>query len=213
MIRKLTHEEKTFFIDEIYERRFKGHENEFWYMPYEVYKEQCYYIDLDKKSLEIPHGTKEIKYGPFNRSLLKKIYIPDTVTNIGYRAFDGCDGLEEIIIPESVEMIDERAFYGCDNLKKIVIPKSVKHIGKEAFAYCNSLEEIVIENGIEYIGYNAFAYCDKLKNVTVPKSVIKTGGRIFDGCYRLKSIDLPFSIIIKEESIIGHVENAKVYYY
>jgi len=50
---------------------------------------------------------------------IKTITIPNSVTNIGYRAFDGCSSLTSITIPNSVNLIDNYCFMNCNLLKNI----------------------------------------------------------------------------------------------
>lgn len=47
---------------------------------------------------------------------LETAVIPNTVTEIGQRAFVNCTGLKEINIPDSVIKIGERAFYDCGDV-------------------------------------------------------------------------------------------------
>jgi predicted DNA-binding WGR domain protein len=62
-------------------------------------------------------------------------HIPDGVTEIGYRAFDGCSSLTEAHIPDSVTKIGDGAFCECAALAEISVPKGAK-IGKGAFKGC-----------------------------------------------------------------------------
>ena len=62
--------------------------------------------------------------------------IPDIVTSIGDRAFEGCGSLESITIPNSVTSIGDRAFWCCRSLESITIPNSVTSIGIAAFEGC-----------------------------------------------------------------------------
>ena len=64
------------------------------------------------------------------------VTIPDSVTRIWYRAFDGCSGLTSVTIPDSVTSIGEGAFDGCIGLTSITIPDSVTSIGSWAFGWC-----------------------------------------------------------------------------
>ena len=68
--------------------------------------------------------------------------IPNTVTNIGYRAFYGCKSLTQIDIPNSVTSIGEVAFFSCESLTQVSIPNSVTSIGVQAFDYSNALNVI-----------------------------------------------------------------------
>ena len=82
-------------------------------------------------------------------------------------------GCKNTIIPNSVTEIGESAFEGCSALKSITIPNSVTEIGGEAFKGCSSLESITIPNSITYIGSSAFEGCSLKKvvceSVNVPK--------------------------------------------
>ncbi|MBR2871889.1 MAG: leucine-rich repeat domain-containing protein, partial [Lentisphaeria bacterium] len=68
--------------------------------------------------------------------------IPDTVTEIGWGAFDGCTGLTSVVIPNSVTYICGEAFYGCSSLTSVVLPDSVTEIGWGAFAGAGCEEQV-----------------------------------------------------------------------
>ena len=72
-------------------------------------------------------GEVTLIYYPFAQS--DAVFtVPDSVTNIGGRAFYCCRA-EEIIIPKSVKKMEFYVFEDSTNLKKITIPSSVQHIG------------------------------------------------------------------------------------
>lgn len=50
---------------------------------------------------------------------IKHIIVPDSVREIGRRAFEACENAEDIIIGSSVERIEEKAFFECFNVSKI----------------------------------------------------------------------------------------------
>ena len=55
------------------------------------------------------------------QSSLCSLAIPDSVTCIGFGAFEGCSSLRDLVIPNSVNDIEDRVFEGCnfpDNLKQ-----------------------------------------------------------------------------------------------
>jgi len=65
----------------------------------------------------------------FNKSGIASVYIPNTVKNIGTKAFFGCEGLTEITIPESVTEIGSSAFSACTNLANVKVNGSARKGG------------------------------------------------------------------------------------
>ena len=68
-----------------------------------------------------------------NNEHVKKIVLPDTVTEIGDAAFQGCTALEEVVLPKGLDKIGQLMFYGCDSLTTLEIPETVESIGLFAF--------------------------------------------------------------------------------
>lgn len=113
--------------------------------------------------------------------------IPDSVTEIGDAAFDGCENLTSITIGKNVASIGEYAFRGCSGLT-IKIPASVKIIGNYAFAANQYLKSAELEDGVTEIGEYAFWACGSLESITIPASVTKIGDDAFWCCDSLKDI-------------------------
>lgn len=61
-------------------------------------------------------GVKNIDSSAFEGSRLKTVTLPDSVTNIAYRAFADCWALESVTVPAGLTNIHERAFVGCKRL-------------------------------------------------------------------------------------------------
>jgi len=118
-------------------------------------------------------------YGFRNCTQITSITIPDSVTSIGERAFDGCSGLTSITIPDSVTKIEREAFWRCSGLTKITIPGSVTSIGIQTFSGCSGLTSITILDGVAYIASWAFEGCSKLRTITIPDSVTSIGNEAF----------------------------------
>ena len=77
------------------------------------------YVNLNGETILI---TKIIPCGFEGCENLKRIVIPDSITNIGFACFKDCISLEEVFIPDSVTHIGFGVFAGCKNLKKVSLP-------------------------------------------------------------------------------------------
>ena len=93
--------------------------------------------------------------------------IPNSVTDIGEKAFCSCRSLTNVTIPNSVTNISQYAFYYCENLMSAPIPDRVTNIGSSAFSSCKSLTSVTIPANVTSIGNGAFNSCSSLTSITV----------------------------------------------
>jgi hypothetical protein len=91
---------------------------------------------------------------------LVSITIPNSVKNIGFRAFFSCTKLTSVIIPNSVTSIERAAFYNCTSLTSVTIPNSVTNIESGAFSSCSSLASVIFQGTIasDKFDDNIFGY-------------------------------------------------------
>ena len=128
-----------------------------------VYERQVLF-NIDKTTL-IAYRSKKTSYN-----------IPNGVTNIGDKAFYGCESLTSIKIPKSVSNIGSYAFSGCKSLTSINIPDSVTNIGNRVFSDCESLTNIKIPDSVTNIGNNIFGGCEKDSSkikIVIPQVAVK----------------------------------------
>ena len=92
--------------------------------------------------------------------------IPDSVTSIGYGAFDYCIYLTRVTIPDSVTSIGEIAFNNC-SMTNITIGTNVTSIGYWGFGDCYRLTSVTIPASVTSIGEFAFAPCASLTAINV----------------------------------------------
>jgi len=128
------------------------------------------YDSRDNCNAIINTSTNELIVG------CKNTVIPNTVTSIGNRAFDGCSGLRSLTIPSSVTSIGQNVFYNCSGLRSLTIPSSVTSIGNWAFYYCSGLTSVTIGSGVTSIGNDAFNLCRGLTSVTIEATTPPTLG-------------------------------------
>ena len=127
-----------------------------------------------------------------NCSSLTSVYIPDSVTRIGYGdTFENCSSLTSIYIPNTVKRIEDGIFYSCSSLTSIYIPESVTSIKGAAFQSCSSLTSVYIPESVTSIGYSAFSGCRSLKSINIPENVTSIEDYVFWGCSSFISINIP----------------------
>ena len=83
--------------------------------------------------------------------------IPNTVTNIGARAFQGCTSLTAFVVPDSVTELGARVFQGCTALWNVTLSRSLSAIPDYAFYGCSMLESMVVPAGVTYLGNRFFS--------------------------------------------------------
>lgn len=110
-----------------------------------------------------------------------------TVTAIGARAFNCCDGLTSVELPNSITIIGDDAFGGCFDLTTVNIPPSVTTIESSAFT-CTGLISISIPSSVIEMGNSAFGSCANLSSATIGAKAI--GNYAFCECYSLSSVTL-----------------------
>ena len=96
----------------------------------------------------------------------KKIYIPNTIVEIGEYSFEEFSELETVEIEENsrLQIIGRDAFCGCDKLKTINLPSSICKIGNDAFGSCENMQKNEYENGY-YLGVGDNPYYILLKAI------------------------------------------------
>lgn len=128
----------------------------------------------------LPQNLTKIEMSCFAGAWIKQITIPDTVTEIGDRAFSYCDQLASITLPLGLQKISNRVFAQCTSLTSITIPAAVTMLGSEVFQGCQSLAYMDIQANATVIP-DGFAVECPLTELTIPASVESIGNYAFLG--------------------------------
>ncbi|MDF2905319.1 MAG: Ig-like surface protein [Herbinix sp.] len=114
--------------------------------------------------------------------LLKKVVLPNTLTEISSYTFKDCTSLEEVVMPNKLLSILEGAFSGCSSLTRIILPDHLEVIEPSVFAGCSSLTEITIPERVTILFNHTFQDCRNLKVLTLPKGILSIEPQAMDGC-------------------------------
>ena len=103
--------------------------------------------------------------------------------------------LESILLPETIREIGDRAFAETPNLRKLgaAVSQSIHTIGQEAFRDAWNLEEIDLFgcNALVEIPKSMCLHDSSLTYVGLPRNVQTIGDRAFEGCISLEKILCP----------------------
>ena len=133
--------------------------------------------------------------GIINTTGITSLTIPNSIIDIGERAFANNTTLRTVILPNnsSLTQIKDGTFKNT-GLTSVTMPSYITRIGAEAFKDTNSLTRIEANNVIE-IGREAFKNSN-IQNIALPKATT-IGERAFANNNTLETVDLPEATTIK----------------
>ncbi len=117
----------------------------------------------------VPDSVKRIGEKAFASKKIKRVVIPETVTEIGGAAFQSCKDLEEVQLPSYMTAMGSEVFRGCDKLDHVTFPNGITKVPERTFEYCDALKEITLPDTVTAIGKAAFAH------TSVPASILLQG--------------------------------------
>lgn len=149
---------------------------------------------------------------------VSKVVIPESIEEIGSRAFENCSNLVEIEIPKTVKYIGSNAFHNTAwlDFKKftqdmivvngivvdattltgdIVLSEDIVGIAGEAFAG-SGITSIEIPDTVTYIGENAFAETPWLESERGKNPLVVVNGILIDGKKAKGKVEIPENVAV-----------------
>lgn len=124
-------------------------------------------------------------------SSLISISLPNKITAIGDRAFEGCSKLTSMDLSKTkTTTIGTSAFASCGNLGTIIFPTTLTIIGTSAFKDDTNLRSVqnLEKTIVSIINKNAFLECKNLSSVKLPQTLSTLGESAFEGCSNLTAV-------------------------
>ena len=147
-------------------------------------------ITKDLESYRVKEGTEIICDQAFYRCyMLKSIYMPDSVTEIGKEVFEDCFRLSDIHFSKNLTDIGVAAFRNCKNITNIQLPESLERFGVSAFNGCSLLQSIDIPTHVMVIPAYAFEGCQSLRKCSCKRKLKRIEERAFHWCVNLEYIE------------------------
>lgn len=155
----------------------------------------CYAL----KEIEFEEGITSIPECIFADTGLEEVNIPDTVTNIGQRAFAYCEKLSYLHLSDNLQGIGNYAFRNTIMLKEVKVPKTLTDIDTYGWNWQypfsgSGIKNIEWAEGITRVPYALFGGCENLKSVKIPETITEIRERSFADCIALENVDIPDSV-------------------
>lgn len=137
-------------------------------------------------------APQAFKGGCLSYNFSGPLVIPNTVREIGARAFWDCWFTGPLVIPNSVEIIGESAFYGCRKFTSLTLSESLTEIENNTFCECDEMRgDLVIPESVIWVDNEGFNRCafDGTLYLSPNMPYVLTGS--FMECYNLTGIVIP----------------------
>lgn len=145
---------------------------------------------------------------------LKSFNVPNTINDIGYRAFYCCYDLASVTYEaggEGALTIGDQAFHLCSKLTTLALPSRTESIGERAYYAVKATEATFTDSemggtdatsGLKHIGSRAFEQ-SSLKTIELPEGLLTIGSYAFLQSKSLTSAVIPSTVTNLEKSDNG----------
>ena len=143
--------------------------------------QQAWFSNTLATELIFPGNKLHFFGGASYNEKLKSITLPNSVEELGAKAFEG-GSFETITLSSKLKTIPAETFKGCRLLTQITIPASITEVGSLAFKGCNKLKSIIFlcpapkfsTNSDEENAFADYNYSEIEPTIIVPKDTKAT---------------------------------------
>lgn len=132
-----------------------------------------------------------------NKQTLRRVVLPETISELSPYCFMGTTLTGTIIIPESVKTIGEDAFKDTKGNFSIILPSKLERIESGAFSQSSASIELNLPNTLKHIGAGAFNHVrNAYGTFSLPAELEYLGAGCFGSCgtYLNGEILIPYSV-------------------
>ncbi|MBO4391451.1 MAG: leucine-rich repeat protein [Lachnospiraceae bacterium] len=172
-------------------------------------KELIYFPSRRKGIYEVPNGVATLGHDSFLNSCLSKLYLPDSLLEIGDGSFSAMYELTDITIPKKAKFVSEydNHFDSCDALERIDVAQgNPYYVSVDGVLYSkdktclyrypsnkSSSSYTVLSSVSEIRGY-AFYNASHLRSLSLPDNLELIGSGAFFKCSLLTDLVLPSKV-------------------
>ena len=143
-------------------------------------------------------------------SQITSVTVPDSVTTIGFAAFNSCPQIKEITIPfvgKSANATGEFGILGhiFGNKDYSGCYTAIQHYNNDAYMHSRLPQALTTVNvtSAKTIPWGAFYDCDNLKEINLNNGITEIGDCAFFGCAGIEKINLPDLLSISDYAFYG----------
>lgn len=154
----------------------------------------CYPSEKQGKTYTIDENVKTIKEYAFSNNYHLEDVDVSTVEAIERGAFYGIQTLKKVKLPEAITQMGTAVFSGDISLKEVTLPKGITKLEACTFTDANGLLKVNLPSTITEIGDYAFTGCSYLQELAIPVGTKKIGKQILQSCYKIEKLYIPSTV-------------------
>ena len=157
------------------------------------------------KKIVFPASMTKINNFVLNGCQFQEIVLPPSLTSIENLGLNSVHNCSKITLPEMITTIPNSFLMNCQ-IKELILPSSIVSIEQHAFEN-TPIKTIVLNEGLTRLGMFCFSNCKQLEYIKLPQTLKHLEMGAFYNCEKLKAITLPREMISVGEDCFRNCKN------